>query len=54
MNPQDAIQLSIASAVVGAALVTVIYILAIMVRDARAANYRRKNYVEGRTILHRI
>ena len=54
MSPADAIQLSLASALAGAAMVAVIFILAIMVREARAASYRRKNYVQGRTILHRI
>ena len=54
MSADDAIQLSLASAIAGAALVTVIYIIAIMVREARAASYRRKHYVQGRTILHRI
>jgi len=54
VSASDAIQLSLASALTGAALVALIYILAIMVREARAASYRRKHYVQGRTILHRI
>ena len=54
MSPTEALQLSLASALAGAALVAAIFIVAIMVREDRAASYRRKNYVQGRTILHRI
>ena len=54
MSAADAIQLSLASALAGAAAVAVICIIAIMVREALADRERRKHYVQGRTILHRI
>lgn len=54
MNTTDLIQLSLASALCGAAAVTLIYLSAIWIRDARAARERRNHYIEGRTILRRI
>ena len=54
MSATDAIQLSLASALAGAALVTVTYILAIIVREIRSERERRRHYVSGRTILRRI
>jgi len=54
MTTTDLIQLSAASAIVGAASVCLIYIVAIYIRDARARREHRRHYIEGRTILHRI
>lgn len=54
MNTADLIHISLASAICGAAVVTLIYLGAIWLRDARAARERRNHYIEGRTILHRI
>ena len=54
MSSSDLIQICVASALTGAAFVVVVLTLWTIIRRARAASYRRKHYVQGRTILHRI
>jgi len=54
MSPSDLIQICVASALTGAAFVVAVIILWTIIRDALAQRERRKHYVEGRTILHRI
>ena len=49
MNTIDLIQLSIASALFGAAAVVGILIIWAIIRDARAERYHRNHYVGGRT-----
>jgi hypothetical protein len=54
MSPADLIQIIVASALTGAAFVVAVIILWAIIRDARAQRERRRHYVQGRTILHRI
>ena len=54
MSPADLIQIIVASALTGAAFVVAVIILWAIIVEARAERYRRKHYVQGRTILHRI